>query len=120
MVSQYSEKILNGYGWGGNEFENQNNVKDFQYNFVDSSYAKNIFDFGIIFSVLVIAAYTYILIQNYKNKNYWLIVSVFIVLIWAFVEPYLINVGRNIFTISLIPTLEIGKIEKYKRKKKMK
>lgn len=104
-------KNIEWYGWGGYGYANADKIEDFKYNFVDSSYAKLIFDFGIIYTILIILAYTYCLVNNYNKKNYWTVISVLFVLIWSFIEPYLINLGRNPLVILLIPILEVGTIK---------
>lgn len=108
-VSLFGENI-EWNGWGGFGYINTDEMEDFRYNYVDSSYARVIFDYGIIFSVIIILAYTLILLKNYK-KNKWLIFSLFFVLIWSFIEQHIINIGRNIFILAFIPILEIGSIE---------
>lgn len=104
-------KDIKWYGWGGYGYVNLEDMDKFNYNFVDSSYAKLIFDNGIIYMLLVIFAYTYILIYNFKNKSYWAVISLLFVLIWSFIEPYIINIGRNPLTLLLLPILEIKTID---------
>ena len=104
-------KNIKWNGWGGYGHTNTEEIKDFKYNFVDSSYAKMIFDNGIIFTVIVIMAYTVTLLRNHNKKNYWLVIAVFFVLIWGVVEQYLFNIGRNIYVLALIPLLETGNIK---------
>lgn len=103
-------KDIDWNGWGGYGYVDTDEMDDFEYNFVDSSYAKLIFDFGIIYTILIILAYIYCLVNNYNQNNYWAVISVFFVLIWSFIEPYLISLGRNPLTLLLIPVLEIGMV----------
>lgn len=98
---------MNGIGWGG---YGHKEIENFNYNFVDISYAKIILDYGLIFTILILGGYTAILVKNCKEKNYWMFCAICFVLIWALVEPYIIDIGRNVFVISLMPLLEIGKI----------
>lgn len=103
-------KDIKWHGWGGYGYVNLEEMDEFEYNFVDSSYAKIIFDYGIIYMILVIFAYQYMLRKNFNEKNYWAVASLLFVLIWSFIEPYIINLGRNPLILLLIPTLEIKTI----------
>ena len=76
-----------------------------------------IFDYGLIFSVLLILGYREILIKNYNDKNYWLLFVIIFVLIWAFLEPIILNLGRNAFALALMPLLDIGQIDLSKKEK---
>ena len=95
----------------------QEESEDFTYNFVDNSYARLVLDYGIILSCLVICAYREVLIRNYNNKNYWLVFTIIFILIWSFIEQYIINIGKNVFVLSFIPLLELGEIKIIKNKK---
>ena len=106
------EVILNGTVLDGYGYANLDEIEDFEYNFVDSSYPKIIFDFGLIFSCIILLGYRAILVENYNKKNYWLVLTIFFVLAWSFVEQYIVNIGKNVFALALIPLLEIGKINK--------
>lgn len=43
-----------------------------------------------------------LLVKTYRAKDYWLVFIIFYMLIWAFIEPYIINIGRNIFILTFI------------------
>lgn len=82
--------------------------KDFVYNYVDNSYARVMFDYGVIFLGLVIASYTIVLVREFKKENYWLVSVLFFVLIWSFIEPYLVGIEKNVFVLAMIPFLHDG------------
>ena len=103
-------------GWGGYGYIEQEESEDFTYNFVDNSYARLVLDYGIILSCLVICAYREVLIRNYNNKNYWLVFTIIFILIWAFIEQHIINIGRNVFVLSFIPLLQLGEIKRWNNK----
>lgn len=107
----FGEKI-NWNGWGGYGYKEQNNDQDFTYNFLDSSYASIVFDYGLILSCMVILGYRKILITNYKDKNYWLVITIIFVLLWSFIEQHIINLGKNVFVLTFIPLLELGPINR--------
>lgn len=71
-------KDIKWHGWGGYGYVNLEEMDEFEYNFVDSSYAKIIFDYGIIYMILVIFAYQYMLRKNFNEKNYWAVASIII------------------------------------------
>lgn len=107
----FGEKI-NWNGWGGYGYKEQDNDQEFTYNFLDSSYASIVFDYGLIFSCMVILGYRKILITNYKDKNYWLVITIIFVLLWSFIEQHIINLGKNVFVLTFIPLLEMGTINR--------
>ena len=98
-------------GWGAYGYQEQDDNEEFVYNFVDSSYARLVLDYGIVFSCIIIWAYREILIKNYENKNYWLIFVILFILGWSFIEQYIVNLGKNVFILSFIPLLEMGEIK---------
>ena len=103
-------------GWGGYGYIEQEESEDFTYNFVDNSYARLVLDYGIVLSCIVICAYREVLIRNYNNKNYWLVFTIIFILIWAFIEQHIINIGRNVFVLSFIPLLQLGEIKRWNNK----
>jgi len=110
-MKPFGEKI-NWNGWGGYGYKEQNNEEEFTYNFLDSSYASIVFDYGLVLSCIVILGYRKILITNYKDKNYWLVITIIFVLLWSFIEQHIINLGKNVFVLTFIPLLEIGTINR--------
>ena len=98
-------------GWGAYGYKELEEGEEFVYNFVDSSYARLILDCGIIFSCVVIYAYRETLIKSYEEKNYWLIFAIMFILVWSFIEQYIININKNLFILSFIPLLEMGEIK---------
>ena len=99
------------YGWGGYGYKELDENEEFVYNYVDSSYARLVLDYGVVFSCIIICAYREVLIRNYKNKNYWLIFAIIFILVWSFIEQYIVNLGKNLFILAFIPLLEIGEIK---------
>ena len=102
-------KDIKWNGWGGYGYVEDNNFKKMEYNYVDISYARVLFDYGIIAEILILYAYTKILSTNYKQKNYWMCIILFFVLIWAFVEPYIVYMGKNIFVLAFGTIINSGK-----------
>lgn len=87
-------------GWGGHGYIEENDFLSSEYNFVDISYARILFDYGIITTILILYMYTKVLIENYNKENYWMCFTLIFVLIWSFVEPYIVYIGKNIFVLT--------------------
>ena len=98
-------------GWGAYGYKEMEEGEEFVYNFVDSSYARLVLDCGVIFTCIVIYAYREVLIRNYENKNYWLVFAILFILVWSFIEQYIINLGKNMLILSFIPLLEMGEMK---------
>lgn len=113
-------KNIKWQGWGGYGYVDEIDVENFEYNFVDSSYARLIFDFGVIYTLAVLIAYTYSLIYYLKKKDYWALIVIVFILIWSFIEPYMISVTRNPLVLLLIPILELGPNLYFKKQKILK
>lgn len=60
---------------------------------------------------MLIMAYSIILYNSFNEKKYRLTFILIVVLMWAFIEPCILNIGRNIFVIFLLPILEMGEIK---------
>ena len=87
--------------------------EEFEYNFVDNSYARIVFDYGIIFSCLILIGYSFILIENCKKKNYKLVFTIFFVLGWSFIEQYIVDIGKNVFVLAFIPIIQMFPINRF-------
>ena len=97
-------------GWGGLGYVDSV-AENFVYNFVDTSYIKIIFDYGIVTTVVAMAVYAVRIGKAFESKDWIILFLVVTVLLWSFVEPYLLSIGRNVFVILLAPILQYGKIE---------
>lgn len=99
-VTVFGEKI-EWYGWGGYGYNNTltNNVK-YEYNFVDSSYPRILLDYGIVLSIIVFLAYSFILLYYIKNNNVVMVFVFLIVLLWSLIESSIMNIPRNLFILA--------------------
>lgn len=95
-------------GWGGFGYADIN-IVNFKYNFVDISYARILFDYGIIPSIFILVIYNIALVKNFKEKKYWSIITLFCILIWSTIEPYIFSVGKNIFILSFVSIYDLGR-----------
>ena len=114
-IKPFGQKI-NWKGWGGHGYIDTEEINDFKYNYVDISYARIIFDYGIIPTIVILIAYTALFVRSFKRGDYWLLCTLFFILIWSMIEPFIINIGKNIFVMEFIPFLEIGEIDLIKIK----
>ncbi len=64
---------------------------------IDNSFLYFLFNYGIIVFVLAIAFYCMLINSALKNRNYCFLLILFILLINALVEPYLIDFKYNFF-----------------------
>lgn len=96
-ISPFGQEI-EWKGWGGYGYIKTE--KNYEYNYVDNSYARIIVEYGIVFTIIVIIGYIKLLKYCVKKKNINLYIIISIILLWSFVEPCIINISRNIFVIS--------------------
>ena len=106
-------------GWGGYGYLVEE-LEYYDYNFVDSSYVRILFDFGTIMSAIILVAYTLLIEKTFKIKDYWLLLAIIITLISAFVEPYITTIQHNIFLIAISLVLNINKKEEKSKGKRLK
>ena len=90
-------KKIEWKGWGGYGYIKTE--KNYEYNYVDNSYARILLEYGIIFTIVLVYGYIKLLLYC-SDKNLVLYIIIGIILIWSFVEPCIINISRNIFVIS--------------------
>ena len=83
-------------GWGGNYGKTAGEIG---YNYIDMSYIRIIFYYGIIGTAFVL--YSYIKSLNYciKNNENILLICLTIILMWSFIEPMIFYTGRNLFIL---------------------
>lgn len=97
-------------GWGGLGYVDSV-AENFVYNYVDTSYIKIMFDYGIVTTLVAMAAYAVRIGKAFDSKDWITVFLITIVLLWSFVEPYLLSIGRNVFVIFLASLLQYGKME---------
>lgn len=90
----------NNIEWVGNGGQGYIDLENNEYNYVDSSYIRIIFDYGVIGMISILYMYIKSLNKHINEKNYYLYIVLVFILIWSFIEPYIFSVGRNIFIIT--------------------
>ncbi len=86
-------------GYGGVGYVNK---EYFVYNYVDTSYARILLDYGLIITLVILYLYTMLLRKKWQEKKYYEWFIICCVLVWGLLEPYLFNIGRNIFIIDFL------------------
>ena len=87
-------------GWGGMGYLRPYD-KAVLYNFVDISYIRILFDYGIIGSVAILFGYSVAIKDAVKERDLFLLTVILVMLCWCFVEPFILNLGKNIFVVCL-------------------
>lgn len=105
-------KKIDWNGWGGYGYTNLPSLDEYEYNYVDMSYTRIIFDYGIVITIIILVGYCLLLKKYYDEKKYWLVISIIFVLLWSCIEPNIVGLEKNIFVLYLSRLFNYGKIEK--------
>ena len=87
-------------GWGS--VFDLGKVVNFNYFYVDNSYLKTLFDFGLFFTLYILSVYSMTInefVRERKKDEY--IYLFLILLLFFFVEQHILSIGRNVFLILL-------------------
>ena len=99
-ITAFGEPI-EWFGWGGKGYDSKvSNNNTFEYNFVDSSYPRILFDFGIVFTIIILTGYSLLLMHYIKNNDLVMFSIIIIVLIWALIEPSIVDIQKNLLILS--------------------
>lgn len=112
-------KNIDWIGSGGVGLYEKVNALD--YNFVDCSYIKDMFDYGILLMFLFYFIFIVILFREYKRKNYYILLPITIIFVISIIEPRFLSIPMNPFLllvsyILVMPNKEIESIFKGERK----
>lgn len=69
------------------------------YNYVDCSYIKVLFDYGIVFLAAILCIYTFLIVRAAREGDYWLLLACIIILIHSLTEPRIVDITFNIFPV---------------------
>lgn len=84
------------------------------YNYVDSSYLQILYEYGLVTTVCIMAAYSCLLSRAIARKQYYLVWIVLFILFHAIAEPFLIDLGVNPLLL-LLMTKSAGEITSKKK-----
>ena len=86
------------------------------YNFIDSSFIQLIVIYGIVYTILIILAYTIIAYKAYQRKDYVLILAVLMTGISGLIAQHFLQICMNPFLIAFIAKCNVNKVQSLKRK----
>ncbi len=87
-----------------------------QYNYVDNAYLKVLLDGGIVFLILIIAAYTYMMYLAVKANDFYLQTVLLFVVVFCITEARLVQPAFNPFLILAALAFRTRPIEELFRK----
>lgn len=81
-----------------------------EYNYVDCSYIKIMFDYGIVICAIVVVGFTIASIVAVKKNNKYLLLALSFVAVYSIIEPRLIEIGFNPFVLILVALIDTSSI----------
>ena len=96
-------KNITWYGWGGYGYVSQ---PDFEYNYIDISYLSILYNKGLIMLVLYMCMISLGLEKTVKENDFPMLAAMILILMWAMIEPNLLAIEMNIFTIYIFRASE--------------
>lgn len=91
--------------WMGFSIKNPTLEAMTEYNYVDSSYLQLALQYGLLFILIVVGIYIYGIYQSIRENDSYLMAIYLIVLIFALVEPRLMNFAFNPFPLLIFSTI---------------
>ncbi len=88
--------------WYGNGLRSQVGVNGITYNYVDCSYLQILLEYGLIFLILVLLAYSVMMWKAIQERRYSACWILLVVLIFAITEPRLVNMAFNPFILLVL------------------
>ncbi len=76
------------------------------YNYIDCSYLQLAIEYGLLFLILVLVLYTVLIWRGLKAKDYYLVVAVSFLMVFAMTEPRLINLMYTSFPLLVLAQLQ--------------
>lgn len=71
------------------------------YNFVDISYIRGLFDFGIVPTIAIVTGYGFAIRKYAQKKELILVLALLATVLWCFIEPFIFAIGKNVMVICL-------------------
>lgn len=81
------------------------------YNYVDNAYMQSMFNYGILFVILLCVGFGIVLYRNMQKGNYLMVAVLAIVLVHGLVNPQLVELAYNPFLLLLSGAFCFGKAE---------
>ncbi len=80
------------------------------YNYVDCSYLKIMFDYGVLVLLFVLVGLTLSVYQAAKNGNIYFCLAMSMIAIYSMIEPRLLEIGFSPFALCLCSYMKTSKI----------
>ncbi|MBQ8198023.1 MAG: hypothetical protein IJZ76_01155 [Lachnospiraceae bacterium] len=87
------------------------NNPDLLYNYVDNAYMQSMFNYGILFVILLCVGFGIVLYRNMQKGNYLMVAALAIVLVHGMINPQLVELAYNPFLLLLSGAFCFGKAE---------
>ncbi len=101
--SLFGQKIT----WYGNGLRSQVGQEGIAYNYVDCSYLQILLQYGLVFLIIVLLAYSIIMWKAIQEKRYSACWVILVILIFAITEPRLVNMAFNPFILLVFTKAEV-------------
>ena len=87
------------------------NNPDLIYNYVDNAYMQSMFNYGILFMILLCVGFGIVLYRNMQKGNYLMVAALAVVLVHGLLNPQLVELAYNPFLLLLSGAFCFGKAE---------
>ncbi len=81
------------------------------YNYVDNAYMQSMFNYGILFVILLCVGFGIVLYRNMQKGNYLMVAALAVVLVHGLLNPQLVELAYNPFLLLLSGAFCFGKAE---------
>lgn len=102
-MKKYDIKLFgNKMEWIGLSEIYEGEHEDSEFFYVDNSYINILYNYGIVFLILIIYAYYYVITKEIEKENYFLISILFVIIMHSFIDPQLVKIAYNIFILLFV------------------
>lgn len=117
----YEVKLFgNEMEWIGLSDIYEGKYKESEFFFVDNSYLNILYNYGIIFLILVNFAYFYLINKLSKEKEDFLILVLLLIIMHSFIDPQLVKIIYNIFILQFVNLIfDNEKLFNFSKRKKV-
>lgn len=97
---KYDVKLFgNDMEWIGLSDIYEGKYKESEFFYIDNSYLNILYNYGIVFLILVNFSYYYLIKKLVKKKNNFLVAILLLIIMHSFIDPQLIKIIYNIFIL---------------------
>ncbi len=89
--------------WVGNGASDFQETEKRAYNYVDNGYLRNLFDMGVVVTVIFLLFFTLLIYKSIDDID--LLAIILLVLLWLFIEPHMMKIEMNILLMLIIPPI---------------